>query len=43
MADIATIWHWPLSEMAAFELEELASWHEKALDRWNKINKASDE
>jgi len=42
MADIAMIFHWPLSEMAAMELEELSTWHEHAVSRWNKVNKASE-
>ena len=37
MADIAIIFHWPLSEMAAMDIEELMDWHDKALDRWEKI------
>jgi hypothetical protein len=40
MADIAIIFHWPPSEMAAMELDELQDWHAKALDRWEKINRA---
>ncbi|WP_338725806.1 GpE family phage tail protein [Shewanella baltica] len=39
MADIAIIFHWPLSEMAAMDIDELISWHDKALDRWEKTNK----
>lgn len=30
MADIAAIFHWPLSEMAAMGLVELAEWRERA-------------
>lgn len=30
MADIATIFHWPLSEMTGMELAELAAWRERA-------------
>lgn len=38
MADIAAIFQWPLSDMYELELYELASWHEKALDRYNRMN-----
>ncbi|MGL4825988.1 MAG: GpE family phage tail protein [Vibrionaceae bacterium] len=38
IADIAIIFHWPLSEMAAMELDELSVWHEMALDRWQQVN-----
>lgn len=30
MADIATVFHWPLSELAALELAELIAWRERA-------------
>jgi hypothetical protein len=43
MADIAMIFHWPLSEMAAFEIEELVDWHDKAVTRWNRINRPENE
>ncbi|MGL5469875.1 MAG: GpE family phage tail protein [Shewanella sp.] len=43
MADIAIIFHWPLSEMAAMDIEELMGWHDKALDRWEKINRVKHE
>lgn len=33
MADIATVWHWPPSEMNPMELEELIYWHELATER----------
>lgn len=33
MADIAAIFHWPLAELKALELDELASWHRLAIDR----------
>ncbi|MGL4733913.1 MAG: GpE family phage tail protein [Enterovibrio sp.] len=35
---MAIIFHWPLSEMAAMELDELSVWHEMALDRWKQVN-----
>lgn len=33
MADVAVVFHWPLSELAALELEELMHWREQARRR----------
>lgn len=33
MADIATIFHWPLSELCALSLSELIEWRERAAQR----------
>ena len=33
MADIAAIFHWPLSDLQALALDELADWHRLAIDR----------
>lgn len=33
MADIAAVFHWPLSELATLSWEDLASWREKARRR----------
>jgi hypothetical protein len=33
MADIATLWHWPLADMCALTVPELMAWHKRALDR----------
>jgi len=30
MADIATIFHWPLSDLDPLSVEELAEWRERA-------------
>lgn len=30
MADIATVFHWPLSELAALDLADLIAWRELA-------------
>jgi hypothetical protein len=38
MADIAAIFHWPLSEMAEFELDELLAWHDRAVERFKAMN-----
>jgi hypothetical protein len=42
MADIAFIFHWPLSEMDAMALEELSDWWRLAADRWKAANKATE-
>jgi hypothetical protein len=39
MADIAAIFHWPLSDLAALNLEELIMWRGLAVDRWNKMHR----
>lgn len=33
MADIATVFHWPPSEMYAMQLDELLDWRYKAMIR----------
>ncbi|WP_306094981.1 GpE family phage tail protein [Qipengyuania flava] len=33
MADIAAIFHWPLSDLQALTLDELAGWHRRAVER----------
>jgi hypothetical protein len=33
MADIAVVFHWPPDAMAAFSLEELMAWRERARQR----------
>ena len=30
MADIATVFHWPLSELATLDLADLSAWRERA-------------
>ena len=40
MADIAGIFHWPLSELQALDIDDLAEWHGRAVEFWNKANKA---
>lgn len=39
MADIAAIFHWSPSELAALDLEELITWRDLAVDRWNRMNR----
>jgi hypothetical protein len=38
MADIAAIFHWPLSDMAAMDVIEVIEWRGRAVDRWKKMN-----
>jgi hypothetical protein len=38
IADIAAIFHWPLSELLALELDELLRWQRLAADRWKKMH-----
>jgi hypothetical protein len=38
MANIATLWHWPLESMDRMTVEELADWHERARVRNNPEN-----
>ncbi|QDH33991.1 GpE family phage tail protein [Porphyrobacter sp. YT40] len=38
MADIAGIFHWPLSELKALDMDELVEWRERAVHRWNRAN-----
>ncbi|WP_312846180.1 GpE family phage tail protein [Sphingomonas sp. IC081] len=39
IANVAAVFHWPLSEFAAMDLEELAMWSRLAVDRWNTMNR----
>ena len=39
MADIAAVFHWPLSELAAMDLADLMMWRGLAIDRWNTMNR----
>ncbi|MGE4323542.1 MAG: GpE family phage tail protein [Sphingobium sp.] len=37
MANIAAIFHWPLSELKALDLDELIAWNGRATDRWTAM------
>ena len=37
MADIAAIFHWPPDVLDAMDLDQLATWHALAVDRWNRM------
>lgn len=40
MADIAGIFHWPLSELRELTVDELLLWRERAVSWWNNANRA---
>jgi Phage P2 GpE len=40
MADIAGIFHWPLSELKALDMDELVDWRDRAVRWWNQANAA---
>jgi hypothetical protein len=40
MADIALVFHWPLSDLDALSLPDLLTWRSLAVDRWNQTQKA---
>lgn len=42
MADIAAIFHWPLSELAAMDVIELLDWRARAVARWNRMHGGKD-
>lgn len=42
MADIAFVFHWPLSSMDAMELSELVGWQQLAVKRFNAVNSPPD-
>ena len=33
MADVAAVFHWPLSELRGMEIEELLDWRKLAVER----------
>lgn len=41
MADIAAVFHWPLSELQALPLADLIDWRERAIAWWNRVNAPS--
>jgi len=38
MADIAGIFHWPLSEMDRLDVIDLLAWHRRAIDFWERTH-----
>jgi hypothetical protein len=39
IADIAAVFHWPLSDLAAMDLADLLDWHRRAVAAWNRMNR----
>ena len=39
MADIAGVFHWPLSELRQLDVGELLVWRERAVAWWNRTNR----
>ncbi|NKJ40813.1 GpE family phage tail protein [Novosphingobium sp. SG720] len=39
MADIAAVFHWPLSELSQMDLADLLAWRTRAVAVWNRMNK----
>ncbi|HEX2794691.1 MAG TPA: GpE family phage tail protein [Croceicoccus sp.] len=39
IADVAAVFHWPLSDMITMEIDELCRWQDLAVDRWNRMNR----
>jgi len=42
MAEIAAVFHWPLSELQALSLPDLLAWRERAVDLWNRMHAPAD-
>jgi hypothetical protein len=39
IADIAAVFHWPLSDLAEMDLADLLDWHRRAVAAWNRMNR----
>ena len=37
MADVAAVFHWPLSELREMEIDDLLEWHRLAVERARAI------
>ena len=42
MADIAAVFHWPVSEMAEMPVCELIDWRDRAVERWKQMHAPPD-
>lgn len=42
MADIAGIFHWPLSELQSLPIDDLTRWHGRAVKWWNRHHARKD-
>jgi len=38
MAEIAGVFHWPLSELQALSIPDLLDWRERAVTWWNRVH-----
>ncbi len=38
IADVAAVFHWPLGDLLALDVEDLAAWRDRAVARWNSMN-----
>ena len=38
IADIAAVFHWPLTELEAMDLDELVTWRDLAVERFTTMN-----
>lgn len=38
IADVAAVFHWPLSELAEMDLEELIYWQARAVERLPRMD-----
>lgn len=38
MADIAAVFHWPLSEMVEMTVSEILDSRDQAVERWNQMH-----
>ena len=43
MTDIAAIFHWPLSELQALDLDELIDWRSRAIRWWKRVHAQNKE
>lgn len=41
IADIAAVFHWPLSELEWMDIDDLARWQDLAVARWNHMNRTA--
>lgn len=39
IANVAAVFHWPLSEMLAMDVEELSMWADLAIHRFKTMNR----
>lgn len=42
IADLAAINHWPLAVIEALPLDELIAWRNRAVERWNRMNRTKE-